>query len=207
MKKRGTPLVSDLATGRIFGRLVVVGEGERRGRARAFWCQCECGQKKLIVAINLLTGNSTSCGCLHREQLSEYSRTHGRSSTPEHKTWEAMRQRCLNPRNPSYPQYGGRGIRICDRWMAFENFYADMGRRPVGTSIDRVDVNGDYEPDNCRWATAVEQMRNTTRTFEAHEPEQIRWLVDSGYTQREIARFFNVDVSTIHRVATMRTYA
>jgi hypothetical protein len=101
----------------------------------------------------------------HVQAKSKRNTTHGLTDTPEHRSWAHMKNRCTNPNNDAWKHYGGRGIRVCDSWLeSFEQFLADMGERPNGTSLDRIDVDGHYEPGNCRWATAVEQNNNQRRT-------------------------------------------
>jgi hypothetical protein len=209
MKKRGTPLVSDVSPATRFGKLVVIAECERLGRERAYLCKCDCGNDKKVRVFNLLTGNSTSCGCTHRALASRRFRKHDSALDSAYKVWCGIKQRCLNEMNPSYPHYGGRGIRICDRWrMSFDAFAADMGPRPNGMSIDRIDVNGNYEPGNCRWATSTEQARNTRLVaLEPHEPAQIRWLAECGYRQTDIARHFGVSTSVVNKVVAGKTWA
>ena len=160
----------DLA-GQTFGRLRVVGFAKILNGCSAWHCQCECGNK-VVVRLSGLQANTRSCGCLHRDSVARMgraNRTHGEAidETPEYKTWAGMKQRCLNPRDQGYVDYGGRGIKVCRRWLSYENFLADMGRRPSSEhSLDRVDNNGSYEPANCRWATVTEQNRNRRKQGE-----------------------------------------
>jgi len=122
--------------------------------------RCGCGVVKTVRSDKLRNGTSTSCGCLRKNRL-----THGLSGTPEHMAWRSMRYRCENPNNESYKDYGERGITVCERWSSFDNFFEDMGPRPSSKhSIEREDVNGNYDPDNCVWATITEQNRNTRKT-------------------------------------------
>jgi len=145
-------------SGRVFGRLTVV----RYLGKRRWECVCECGTIKSVMGDNLKSGDIESCGCLRLERLLAHNTTHGWSRTPTYKSWAGAKDRCANPSIPCYPSYGGRGIKMCDRWASsFEAFLEDMGPRPSSKhSLDRVDNNGDYEPGNCRWSTTKEQANN-----------------------------------------------
>lgn len=143
--------------GRRFGRLVVLSPGMAKGRRLTWVCRCDCGATTgSILGKSLRNGDTRSCGCLHKEQ----NITHGMSHTAIYKRWASMLQRCRDKNHVSYPNYGGRGIDVCRRWEKFENFLADMGEPPPGTSLDRVDNDGPYEPGNVRWATLSEQRNN-----------------------------------------------
>lgn len=146
--------------GRVFGRLTAIKRVGTNKRNNAIWlCRCECGEETSVPATKLITEQTRSCGCLWEDVI----RTHGYSRTRTYKIWSHIRQRCLNPNVDVWANYGGRGISLCERWHSYENFLADMGDAPRDHSIDRINVNGDYEPSNCRWATNKEQLRNTRR--------------------------------------------
>lgn len=147
--------------GQVFGRLTLVSRAEKGTRGHTRWvCKCECGNEKIAHQYNLRKGSTLSCGCLNKERVKEVNTVHGRTDTRLHLTWRGILARCLNPNGNSYKHYGGRGITVCERWMSFENFLADMGEKPEGKSIERIDVNGNYEPANCKWASPQEQGFN-----------------------------------------------
>lgn len=150
-------------TGDKYGLLTVVEKAPHEVKGQTKWlCICECGSTKVIRTNDLRSGKTLSCGC-HRSANSKSKATkHGLRFTREYRIWCNMKSRCTNPNFHKYPTYGGRGIKICDRWIGdFQSFYDDMGECPSQThSIDRIDVNGNYEPSNCRWATPKEQVAN-----------------------------------------------
>lgn len=155
-------------TGRQFGRLTAVARVSKGSR---WLCTCNCGGTNIVKASLLLSGNTKSCGCLKRSVLGDASRTHGMANSRRtgyanrtYGIWQAMRARCNNPNNPRWSSYGGRGIKVCARWEDFQNFLSDMGEAPEGLTLERIDVNGNYEPSNCKWATWLEQARNTRKT-------------------------------------------
>lgn len=163
-------------SGNRYGRILVTDRGPNRGRRVTWNFICDCGREGNTVASYLTTGRQVSCGCFHREMVAKQGRanaTHGASRrgkiTPTYRSWLAMRERVLSDKHHAYSRYGGKGVEICDRWLdgegsltAFECFLADMGTRPEGLSIDRIDTHGSYTPENCRWATAALQARNAT---------------------------------------------
>jgi hypothetical protein len=155
-----------ISPGMKFGRLTVLGHPVQRGTKRFVRCACECGNETDAQVYAMVDGRVVSCGCYREAAIGERSTTHGDARrgavSPEYESWQGMKKRCESTDSPSYKHYGGRGIKVCERWQSFENFLADMGRKPSPAhSIDRYPNNdGNYEPGNCRWATDVEQTNN-----------------------------------------------
>lgn len=156
-------MITDLA-GKVFGRLTILHRStqKHKGTSRAVrWeCQCSCGQFKIIPAPSLVTYGVKSCGCIAKEINGSREKTHGLSGTRSYHAWEAMKQRCNNPKHPRFSDWGGRGITVSESWNSFEAFHQDMGNPPSGHSIDRIDNEAGYSKENCRWATPLEQIRN-----------------------------------------------
>lgn len=144
-----------------FGRWTAIKMGEKMGKHYGWHCICECGTERLVAGPSLRAGTTTSCGCRRVDVAKETFKTHGMGHSKLNRVWSGMKARCGNPGHESYHRYGGRGIKVCERWQSFENFYADMGvAYKHGLSIDRINNDGDYEPSNCRWATSEEQGMN-----------------------------------------------
>lgn len=174
--------IEQLLAGQLrFGMWTVLGEGKpyRRptedgrphpdGVQRTVNCRCDCGTERTISVHVIKRGGTRHCGCKMAEITAEHHTTHGLSKSPEYRTWSHMKERCSNTACQDWPDYGGRGIRVCERWAnSFEAFYADMGLRPDGHSIDRIDHNGHYEPGNCRWADDRMQANNRRTTVMVH---------------------------------------
>lgn len=149
-------------TGQKFGRLMVISEAIDKDKwGHRFWeCQCDCGKIIVTKGNSLRNGETKSCGCLKQEVLKKMATKHGMSKMAAYKSWVCMLDRCNNPKNNRYHDWGGRGIRVCRRWLTFENFFEDMGERPEGMSIERINNNLGYFKANCEYATSVTQNRN-----------------------------------------------
>lgn len=177
-------------TGIRFSRLVVIGRGETTNGGQTTWrCKCDCGSEITAQAANIKNGKTRSCGCIRKEQISEFNTksktTHRLCKTAEYRIWGGMLTRCFNQNDHGYANYGIRGITVCDRWKSFENFLLDMGSRPSPKhSLDRIDVNGNYSPENCRWATSKEQASNKRDTIYITNNGQTKsiaeWSEDTG---------------------------
>lgn len=148
-------------TGQGFGWWKVIAKGDLGPRGEVFWkCRCICGTEREVRAGILRRGDSTNCGCKRGVHRQCGSRTY--------KSWDTMKQRCSNPKSRDYERYGKRGIKVCERWRnSFDNFLADMGERPEGKTLDRIDNDGNYEPGNCKWSTTKEQSLNKRNSLKA----------------------------------------
>ena len=166
--------------GRRFGCWLVISRSDSPRHGAVTWnCLCDCGAQAVVKGVDLRRGSSLSCGCLARRVASLLNLEHGHSRphrSHTYRSWQSMKRRCTNPATAGFNCYGGRGIRVCPRWMAsFPAFLKDMGERPAGHSLDRIDVNGNYEPQNCRWATPKEQAQNRrSSVFVAADAELLR---------------------------------
>lgn len=180
-------------SGQRFGRLTVLNDVAREN-GQTFWlCLCDCGKTKWIRTNVPRGGNAQSCRCLNAEIVSARSRTHGATASRAYRAWTGMKTRCLNTRNPGYKDYGGRGIKVADRWLhSFENFLADMGDPPIGKTLERILVNGDYSPDNCKWASPLEQANNK-------RVNAILVTDDGRFTMKQFANIHGISYGTVIR--------
>lgn len=165
-------------TGQRFGRLQVL-EKTKRTKGHLYWkCACDCGAITEVSGPNLRSSVTKSCGCLHRESIKSRTMTHGESQSKTYSIWAGIKARCFDEKSSSYQFYGAKGIRLCERWKRFENFLADMGECKEGMSIERIDINGDYEPSNCKWIALGDQAKNRTNTIHIEYQGVTRCLKD-----------------------------
>lgn len=175
-------------TGRRFGLVTVGGRVGSVGGKSTWACRCDCGNSFVTKGVYLNKGVTRSCGCIRGGN----HRTHGKSHSSEYRSWSAMRTRCLNANHHLYHRYGGRHIVICKRWEKFEHFLADMGPRPEGCSLERINNDGGYSPRNCKWATPREQARNTMRNA------TFKWK-GKEYCLKELSEFSGIKRTTLRQ--------
>lgn len=191
-------------TGQTFTKLTVLSFSSNENGIVKWKCKCQCGRITIVQSGALKSKHSKSCGCLQKEAASKQGKiigklrkTHGLSDTSEYVAWRGMLARCFNKNSPNYKNYGGRGITVCADWLKFENFISDMGNKPtVEHSIDRYpNVNGNYQPDNCRWATNAEQQRNRRSnvkfTYKGKTQCLTEWAEEYGMSRKTCTQRFN----------------
>lgn len=201
--------------GKKFNMLTVLAEAGRTKAGNIIYkCLCSCGEVKNIDGVSIRRGHTKSCGCLLIESCTKNGlkrKTHGQSYKKEgiYHIWQSLKARCLNESNGSYMNYGGRGITVCDRWRnSFESFSEDMGQRPKGFTIDRIDTNGNYQPDNCRWATNADQCQNKrNNVLNSRDVDKIRldYSIEKE-TYKSIADRHGISVSTVGNVIRNETW-
>lgn len=188
-------------SGKRFGRLLVIQESTRSSsNIRRWLCLCDCGEIKVVRQTELTTGGTRSCGCLKSDAHTK----HGLSKTSAYSSWRSMMKRCYVESSISFPSYGGRGIKVCEEWHEVENFVKDMGERPENMTLDRLDNNKNYEPSNCRWATAEQQQENRRST--KLTKEKAREIKDSKERIKDLAKKYGVAGATISSIRTGRNW-
>lgn len=196
-RQRNRPL-KDYA-GRRFGALVAIALSERdesKENNHLWLFRCDCGNEKIARIKNVRSGKTSSCGCRFSQMMADRNRSHGMAGkSPAYRSWKDMRQRCGNPNNTDWRDYGERGIKVCDRWNDFAAFLEDMGERPIGHSIDRIDVNLGYSKENCRWAPDKVQANNKRSNrlieFKGKVATLQQWADETGILRETIAARIN----------------
>ena len=191
------PKLIDLS-GQRFGRLLVVREDERKHGRKTWLCRCDCGREKVVPSAALVHGRTQSCGCLRNEKTlarnAQRNDPSAKRKSPLYHRWACMIQRCENPNNPSWHNYGGRGIKVCKVWRdSYDAFVADMGEPPTSKhTIERIDNDGDYTPENCRWALRSDQLRNQRRsiivTIDGETLHAKEWATRLGVNYQRITK-------------------
>lgn len=201
--------------GKKFGRWTVIDRAPRtRPNQDTRWnCVCDCGERGVVAGSPLRRGTAKSCGCLARELSSARWTTHGyakhtEARKPIYRAWTAMIARCHGTASHVKVRYRDRGIVVCDRWRySFENFLADMGERPEGHSLDRIDNSGNYEPGNCRWATPSQQARNTSNAkLTLEKAQDIFSRVADGQSKLSVAKMYGISSGTVHQIMVGRSW-
>lgn len=192
-----------------FGKLTALRRSDQVRKGSVLWdCACDCGNYLVVAATKLSSGHTTSCGCYRAANLLAIRTKHGRAGTPTYRSWKEMRQRCNNPNSTQYKWYGARGIKVCERWESFDAFLEDMGERPSGMTIDRIDNDKDYEPNNCRWLTHVEQVRKQSRLKLTMESAQaLREDHSGGMSYQQLAEKYGLGKQAVANCVLMKTWA
>jgi len=200
--------------GKRFGRLTITSDAPHEKGHRSFICKCDCGRSKKVRFGHLKSGDTKSCGCLQKELMSKRTMTHGLSlkngkETRLHRIWENMKARCLTETHQSYKNYGDRGIMVCDEWLDYKVFYdwAMSNGYKNNLTIDRVDNDGDYTPDNCKWVKKGHQGRNQRSTkLTIDDARDIRCLSSQGYSQQRIADIYGISKWHIQNIIKNRRW-
>jgi hypothetical protein len=184
--------------GDVFGRLTVISFKNKVKNNKHWFCKCSCGNLISPRASSLNVGQTKSCGCYKYENLKTMNITHGLKKTSEYRIWVGMLNRCRSKKSKCYHNYGGRGITVSESWYKFENFYADMGKHPVGMSLDREDNDKGYSKENCRWATQMQQSRNTRNNI---------WVIVNGQKMiiTDAARCIGANMRSLYSTKKQKT--
>lgn len=204
----------EIEQGARFHRWIVINEVSTSSGRRRLFCRCDCGIEKVVALHHLKAGASKSCGCLTSDSSrirAKAQAIHGLYKSPTYRSWAAMKYRCQSLNPASSHRYRGRGITVCDRWQDFKNFLADMGKRPEGTTLDRINNDGHYDPDNCRWATVEVQSKNRQHrrgpNLSHSTVSVIRSKLKHGESIKQIALSLMVPEGTIYRIRKGQRYA